>query len=271
MTAEVFHEPLPGGMAWVIGGGTRTEVKLRRPWQQPLDLLVRPESCPFCTKPQNEIQLEGIPKDWRLLPNSFTPYSRHRLAIPVHCLEAWKLARLGGPKGIEDALTLSRLAIAEDRGVEMAVFAHIGANAGQNLGHLHWHICEALVRQPFSGYVLREERVVRSFLSATIVAEGSRSGECLIVPTAEGFEKELPEILSILIELGIARFRDPDSGFPPEFSVSMRFDGDGNIRYVAYCPILNITGVPERVLAPLEGAPITLPWPHEVTAKYLRS
>ena len=269
-----IYEPLPGWNAWVTTGGTRTEVKCRRPWQQPFELLIDPEHCPFCNRGRDEKNaLEGVPGGWRLLSNAYTPHRGHLLAIPAQCSSVEKLITLGGIQGIREALSLITMRVASED-AEIVSSAHIGWHAGQNVGHLHWHIYRLITRAPFSGAVYplkgREDRLVRRFETATVFADGIRSGECLVLPSAGSRTDELPEIISWLIGHCAERFRDPVSGLPPEYSVTFRFGRAGQPRYAAYCPILTQWGAAEVVCAPLEGSPFTLPWPHKVTAKYLR-
>ncbi|OGZ29419.1 MAG: hypothetical protein A2835_03265 [Candidatus Niyogibacteria bacterium RIFCSPHIGHO2_01_FULL_45_28] len=269
---SVIFESLPGEFTFITGGGTKTAIKLSRPWQPPLPLA--PEKCPFCTKPQEEIFIPGIPAGWRLLPNIFTPHRRHRLVIPSTCWDAWKLQTLGGSAAIHNALEVARLATAEDQ-AEMAVCIHVGQSAGQNLGHAHWHIMEVRVRKPFTFGHFSPELLVRRSETLDIFAMGARAGECLIVPNGEPPIFSADTVAKLAVELewiinrGNKKFRSTE-GWPPEFLVSVRMSADGHFRYADYCPILAVWGAPEYVFAPLEGGPVTLTWPHEITAAYLR-
>ena len=146
--AEVFLKSLVGRFTYITGGGTRNEIKLSRPWQP--SLPIAPEKCPFCTKPQEEISLPAVP-DWRLLPNPYTPHRRHRLAIPRLCWDGETLQNLGGLAGIYSALQAVSCAIEQDK-QPMGAFIHVGINAGQNLGHAHWHIMEVRKRGIFETF-----------------------------------------------------------------------------------------------------------------------
>jgi len=268
-TAVIF-ETLPGGRNRITAGGTRNNIKLSRPWQPPLPY--NPKKCPFCTKPQEEIPLTGIPAGWKLLPNIFTPHRRHRLIITNECPTPDFTQTLGGFEKIGQALEVARLAIQDDN-VEMALFCHVGQTAGQNLGHLHWHLMEVRVVQPLS-FALPRATLVKCIENLNINAAGARAGECVVCQeTIESFDKravwKIAEALHWIVSLGNKKFESTE-GRPPEFCVSVRIGADKTLLYADYCPILNTWGAPEYVFAPLEGGPITLPWSHEITAEYLR-
>ncbi len=270
--SEVIFEPLVGGFTVITGGGTRTAIKLSRPWQPPLPIA--PERCPFCTKPQEEISLPGIPAGWRLLSNLFTPHRRHRLVIPNKCWDAEALQTLGGFTAIRDAIEIARLATTDDQ-VEMSTFVHIGQNAGQNLGHAHWHLMEVRVREPLAIAGLSRELLVHQRENLEIFAMGARAGECLIVKRDKELKldkrvvEEIAATLEWIVSRGNEKFRSTE-GRPPEFIVSVRISSDGHFRYADYCPVLTVWGAPEYVFALLEGGPVTLPWPHKMTATHLR-
>lgn len=222
---EIIFEPLAGGFAWVTGGGTRQEIKLSRPWQEPLENLIIPDKCPFCTKPQEELPLPGIPAEWRLLPNPFTPHLRHRLIGPKRCWPSEKMRMLGGREAIAEALEIARIATAQDD-VEMATFIHVGRSAGQNLGHPHWHLMQARVRGAFPiPFAFPLSRLIADRENFVIVAGGVHSGECLVAPKRPlSFIPEtisrLAECLSWLIELCNVKFRSNDRSLPPDFIVT---------------------------------------------------
>lgn len=270
--SEVIFEPLVGGFATITGGGTKNTIKLSRPWQPPLPLA--PEKCPFCTKPQEEISLPGIPANWRLLKDIFTPHRRHRLIIPSKCWDAQTLQNLGGYAAIREALEIALLAMADDQ-VEMSTFVHVGQSAGQNLGHVHWHLMEVRVQKPLAFAKLSRELLVRQYENLEIFATGAHVGECLIVQRNKQLkfnEKAIEEIagtLDWIISRGNEKFRSTENK-PPEFTASVRISADGHFRYADYCPILNAWGACEYVFALLEGGPITISWPHELTAAHLR-
>lgn len=272
--SDVIFEKLPGELNSITAGGTRKDIKLSRPWQPPLPL--NPEKCPFCTKPQEEINVLGIPSGWKVLPNPFTPHRRHRLVVPQTCWDENTLQELGGPIHILEALETARMAIQNDA-VEMAIFIHVGQCAGQNLGHAHWHVMEVQTQKPLRFPALgwfHGGLAVKAFDYLDIFATGAHAGECLIftphtlILSNEGLAK-LTEAIDWIVRRGNEKFRSTQ-GRPPEFTVSVRVSADGHLRYADCCPILNMWGASEHVFAPLEGGPITLTWPHEVTAAYLR-
>ncbi|MDO8582340.1 MAG: hypothetical protein Q7S16_05725 [bacterium] len=273
--SETIYEPLPGGCSWVTGGGTRTAVKLSRSWQRPLAECFKQSACPIETKPQEPIVLPDIPEEWLLLPNPMTPHRRHRLVVPARCWVAEDLQILGGEAAIVSALKIVRIATTNDD-VEMAAFMHVGQLAGQNMWHPHWHLKEVRVREPLEviGWQSSERFIVGTEEFA-IYAEGIRAGQCLVVPkrrtvfTAPNIQK-LAKLLSDFISRMNEKWKSTE-GLPPEFSMVIRLAPDHTFRYASYYPILNHWGAPEYVMAPFEQGPFTLPWPHEVTAAYLRS
>lgn len=265
-------EDLFGGLARIVSGGTRQVIKRSRPWQPPLPRA--PSPCPLCTNTEGEIALPGMPRGWRLLPPAYTPHQRHRLIIPETCWDDTRLQLVGGVDGIQDALNVARLATMDDQ-VEMAVFIHIGQLAGQNLGHAHWHLMEVSVQRPLMLRSFPPSVLVHRHGQFEIGAAGARAGECLIGSGGEPVRFEAATIVELagalewIITRGNDRFCSVE-GKPPEFLVTVRISPDAHLRYATYCPILTCWGAPEYVIATLEGGPITLPWPHEVTAAHLR-
>ncbi|OGF52117.1 hypothetical protein A3I27_02530 [Candidatus Giovannonibacteria bacterium RIFCSPLOWO2_02_FULL_43_11b] len=271
---DIIFQPLPGEFALITGGGTRTAIKLSRPWQPSLPPIA-PEKCPFCKESQlEEISLPNLPAGWCLRSALYTPHRRHRLVIPKKCWDAETLQKLGGYARISEALEIVRLATKDDQ-VEMSTFIHVGYSAGQNLAHAHWHLMEVRVREPLMLAGFSQELLVLQGEKFNIFAQGARAGECLVVSREkqlkfnEDMAKKLADVLEWIVARGNEKFRSTE-GRPPEFSISVRISADGYFRYADYCPILNAWGATEYVFAHLEGSPITLPWPHELTAAYLR-
>lgn len=279
---DVIFEKLPGELTTITAGGSRTaSVKLSRPWQPSLPL--NPEKCPFCTKPQEEFNVPGIPAGWKVLPDIFTPHRRHRLVVPLTCWDENTLQELGGPVHILEALETARITeiarviqTGHEDLIEMAIFIHVGSCAGQNLGHPHWHMMEVQTQKPLAFHAMLPETLrVKRFQGMDIFANGAHAGECLIIPHAKPMQftqeavAELAIVLAWIVRRGNEKFRSTQ-GRSPEFTVSVRVSFEGDLRYADYCPILNMWGAPEHVFAPLEGGPITLPWPHEATAAHLR-
>ena len=265
-------ENLPGDMTQIIYGGTR--VKIRIP-ESCRTKLPRNTDCPFCTKEQAEIFLEGAPKGWKLLPNPYTPHKLHRLIIPDRCWETGKLQSLGGLDEICKALKIAFLASRKDN-AEMAVFIHVGYSAGQNLGHAHWHLMEVRVKKPFALIKLSRNLLIdEKSKNLETFAMGAHAGECLIIPKNNNLNfgeiiEEIAAGIEWIVDRGNNKFRNPKNKQPPEFLVAVRISANNCLRYADYCPILSSWGATEIVFAPLEGGPITLPWPHETTARFLR-
>lgn len=284
MGNERISEFLPGGRNKTIAGGTRTRLNLKRPWQMPLSDIIKPATCPFETKPQDEyfVNLPGIPKDWKVLTNPYTPHLDHLLVIPEKCWDAEKLSLLGGPVNIFFAFQACQIALSHFHsgdGKEMAILVNVGWLGGQNLGHPHFHLFDAEVEAP-----LEPEEAVRVINPMEIIGDdggtflvttgGAGTGECLILPRRKIlFEKCLSALATMLGDtVGLCRdkFRSTDKGLPPDFSVVVRIAGDGSLRYASYRPFLAPWGALQYVVAPLEGGSIVLQWPHGVTARYLR-
>lgn len=273
--AEIVLEPLPGGFSYVTSGGTRTAIKLSRPWQDGLGRMINPRNCPFETKPQEEIPLRNMPIGWKLLPNPFTPHREHRLIIPEKCWTPEVLQTLGGVERIFEALEVARLATVQED-AEIAMFIMIGWLGGQNLGHAHWHLHEVLVRKPLVAEEIHPARevIIRKEEKFLTIAGGARSGECLIIPESRlSLSEENLHALAVSIDWIVRKGNEKflsSEWLPPDFTVTVRLTADHHIRYADYSPVLTCWGSPECVTAPLEGGPITLPWPHEVTAAYLQ-
>lgn len=279
---KIFFEPLPGDFVWTLAGGTRQAVKLARPWQQPLEKLAEATrtNCPFCKKKEENINLPGIPDGWVLKPNIFTPHRKHRLIVPSECWPAEKLQCLGGEEEIVKALEICRLATVNDN-MEIALVTHIGWHTGQNLGHLHWHICDAQVRQPFVNRIsaFNSDRIVARFEEFTLLAGGEKPGQVQILPNGEGKYMDfnsgtipwLARAIHWIVELGNKKFVSSDQGLPPEFAITVRISADHVLRYASYCPQLAMVSPAfHHTVAAFEGGPSPMPWTHETTAAYLR-
>lgn len=270
---------LPGGRSKVLFGGTRNEIKLSRPWQSRLEDLIKPETCPFCTKPQEELPLpEGSPRGWKRLPNMFTPHRNHTLIVPDRCWDAKTLQRWGGENSIAEAISIAAKSI-EGIENETVLLIHVGVQGGQNLGHPHLHVLDALIEKPLPDAALlgyANNQAVQVFETEVwiAVAGGTRAGACFVVPkgrmtfsSADNIGS-LAQAVSKLIDLGNEKFRSKE-GLLPAYGIAIRL-GNGTFQYVQYCPTLHNWGVLEYVVAPLEGFPFVLPWPHETTAAHLR-
>lgn len=274
MSGPVFYE-WPNGMK-SIAGGTRDEIKLSRPWQQ--EIVVNPETCSFCTGKGHVLEeLKG--GEWLLLQNRFTPYSFHRMVIPRGCWMPDELRTLGGEEGIGTALRIIWDEARKNYGKKLFVTVHIGALAGQNVGHLHWHIVEYMPNATTPTVVPKK---IRHFLSGhhelilfgnawlTAGVVGARAGQCFVLPKHPVTDiGTLAYFIHEIVMLYGVKLRSTQ-GLPPDFSVALQFFG-GEFQYGVYTPILNHWGGAEQMALYELGCPITLPWSHELTAKYLKS
>lgn len=274
---KVIFEPLPGDFRRILAGGTRTAIKLGRPGQWPLQALINPGKCPFCNKPQEKIDLPGIPQGWWLLPNPMTPHQKHRLIVPNICWSPEKLQELGGVTEIVNTLEICRLATINDN-MEIALVIHVGWSTGQNLGHPHWHVCDAKVRIPFNDEPREPARIVASMEEFTLLASGEKPGQVQILPHGpygymhfnSGTIPWLASAIHWIVRRGNEKFRSTE-GFPPEFAVTVRISPNHYLRYANYCPQLaNSSCGFHNTIAALEGGPVPIPWTHETTAAYLR-
>jgi hypothetical protein len=267
-------QTLAGGFATTTSGGSRTSIKLSRPWQTPFP--IDPDNCPFCNEVAPKPLLRDNPPGWRIRDNKFTPHKHHRLIVADKCWGENMLQTLGGYEKIREVMnTANKATIGES--TEFALFVHIGNSAGQNLGHIHWHLMEVAVRKPLSTAIrmYEPELLVHEQNGMSIFATGTRAGECLTLSKNKKLEfgdNSIPDIAATIdwiVSVGNNKFRSVQ-GRTPDFSVTVRISKYRKFRYANYCPILNMFGAPENVIAPLEGGPITLPWPHKITAEYLR-
>lgn len=168
-----------------LSGGTRTSVKIDRPWQPKLKFPETSAQCPFCSRSQTD---EFTPEvGWKTFQNSNTPFPYHRLLVPTSCWDEATLRSLGNAAVLERCW---RIALAEIQRTRSSLFpiwiyAHIGYGAGQNLTHLHFHLCEApttpkpVVDDEFGvlpgGVPLRESERMETYLA------GVRAGHAFVV------------------------------------------------------------------------------------------
>ncbi|HEU0051363.1 MAG TPA: hypothetical protein VFQ60_04910 [Patescibacteria group bacterium] len=278
MGSDVSIERMPGGVS-VAAGGTRTAIKLDRPWQP--DIVITPETCPFCRQADMERrEFRRIEKGggWRVINNAFTPFPFHRLIIPFSCWPKEELRRLGGVEQIRRVLDIFSEMYAAEKRDELWLTVHIGALAGQNVMHLHFHVQQILgQRAVINGtedYIRAAcpELEVFSDMGLRVVATGHRAGQCLIARAHDAFlkdwENSFAVVLDRLIGLYATKFRSRQ-GLPPDFMLFFGLSSRGPL-YASYVPILNQMGGPEY-LGLLEGTPMIIPWPHAATAAHLRA
>lgn len=287
MDYAVSVEKTLGGLR-TISGGTKTRVTLSRPWQRDIDN--DPSLCPFCNpenmKREPDVQeLAGLHEMWLVLRNKFTRYSFHLLIIPKAHWPNEKLRTLGNENSLNDVLTIAgkQMAAAADH-KDMLVGVHIGAYAGQNVPHLHFHLLSAPPQDapaPESPAdtirgLWRTKPLCRIYErnGYRVFAHGIRSGQCYIIPDESSPAPPSPQrtaelalVLSSVVRLYKERFTSAER-LPPDFMLSLTYK-DGIFVYATYIPVLNHWGCTEYAgLA--EQRPIGLPWPHEETVRHLR-
>lgn len=268
----------PGGVP-TVSGGTRTTIKLARPWQT-RGPTADPRYCPF--EPDrlqaDEREILKRSKGWISFANRFTPYANHVLVTPTTCAD-WSEERmrlLGGEAEIVTALKLARRFIT-GKSIEV-ITINVGYLGGQNVGHPHWHAFTLpsgaakhppqqtaclLAKMNSDGSLITEDDGFRTF------AGGHRAGQCFILPRVSGTTEPPARLLSQVIDLYARKFRSAaGEKLAPDFTVELVF-ARGYFCYGTYVPILNAWGSTEY-MALLGQQPVTLPWPHHLTAAYLR-
>lgn len=280
-------ETLPGGIR-ILSGGTRSSIKLSRPWQKSFAELgfINVETCPFEPGALGDRPRSIFPDTpgWLALWNSFTPWPYHRLIIPEFCFGEEKLQRLGGAGEIFSALRIACSIMDERPDEAWDLGVHVGPYAGQNLGHFHWHLVghgpdawagdTTLHLTAIMDEARRSPLVVAETSMLRVVAGGVLAGECLFVPKFVGvqFESYLGDLASIIetvVDLGNQKWRSTE-GLPPNFVLSLGIEGRF-LEYGSYIPKLNHGGFPEYNGMLFRTSPFTLPWPHKVTHQYLTS
>lgn len=276
-TAPKFYS-WPGGSR-SVAGGTRTGIKLSRPWQKPIDFSQG--KCPFCGGPSDR-EKKFFPENggWYFFNNHYTPYSFHKLIVPEKCLPEDELRFLGGKEKIKTALSI---AIEEMRENWLPLFltVHVGYLAGQNVPHLHYHLVRYISEERNSTgrdewhavFESRRDLVLYDSAHMLIGVGGLRAGQCFILPKPdlENSNFELSEILSDhlnnLISLYNLKFGS-NEGLYPDFALTLYFNK--GFQYGTYVPYLNNWGSSEH-LALYENCELALPWPHEQTVEHLKS
>ncbi len=285
-----------GGGVETRAGGTRTDLKMGRLWQQETPF---PELCPFETKPQTVLAHHDNGKNgvWRVLNNLRTPFQYHRLIVPEKCWSTDEIRILGGQGKIAAVIDIASGMIRRENGGEIWLGVHVGSSAGQNLRHLHYHLLRPMIveRSLISmggklSFAQLESQISKladdsslfvfeeSGMSAFV--GGTRAGQCFITPVGEAggtdpidvgadLSIRLSTALYRLITLCNERFKNA-AGLPPEYMAWLVFH-EGEFCFGCYLPILNHPGFTEMMamLAP-QRYPMILPWTHEKTAAHLR-
>lgn len=284
---KVSVQTWPGGVR-TMSGGTRTAVKVDRPWQKAME--INPEVCPF--EPErlynnHEIEMYAASGGWVAFKNLYTPLQFHRVIVPATCVD-WpeeRLRQLGGREEIGKALDLSYQTLGRNERVNRGqehILTHNGYSAGQNVPHIHWHaltyVEEARGDDP---YKIQQELLEitsdsKSFVlsdgNLKVVVGGHRAGQCFILPNDPELLVSLENIANVLhplVELFALKFRSRVGAMlSPDFTLNLVFV-HGVFAYGAFVPMLNNMGSSEYT-GILGQHPMTLPWPHEATAAYLR-
>ncbi|OHA00728.1 MAG: hypothetical protein A3C11_02575 [Candidatus Sungbacteria bacterium RIFCSPHIGHO2_02_FULL_49_12] len=284
----------PGGLNVLYGGTRKMPKEFSRPWQQSIPVQTDPERCAFCKRDQ-VIVLGKFENGWIHLQNKFTPYSFHEMVIPPSCWPEEELRILGGVAGIWRALVNLERIVSEAVPMhnELWVTAHVGALAGQNITHLHYHVHEperfprdadpALVAEAMCQINDREEALLAHLRQSplaigcslhpvycVVVESIFRVGQCFIIPDSVArlhpvvFGALLAEVTRCYAET----FRSTQ-GLAPDFQIFMKFYR-GDFIYASYLPILNNHGATDSVGAIISGGSLTHPWTPEETLAALQ-
>jgi len=264
----------PGGLT-TAAGGTRTTIKLNRPWQT--DIVVDPKTCPFCAGRQKQKIVREV-GEWLELENLHTPLPYHHLIIPNECWPKEMVRNLGGREKLREALKLIDEIVTRENREQMLYTIYSGYLAGQNVAHLHHHIFD----NTFPGFTAKDvsddirklgerpELFITSRNSTKVIAGGLRAGQCFLVLDFPEWTKTAAgttDLILEVIELYAEKFRS-EQGLPPDFQLALRFR-KGQLVFGMFIPILNNWGATE-FLGLMGEQPLILPWSHETTARYLR-
>ena len=128
----------------IISGGTRTSIdiirgKMRRPWQKeaPKHNI---QDCPMCNRTQKDEVVYG---DLKSFSNPYTPFSWHKMITPTrkfHEVSKVEDYYLYNSLGFNEVLNLAEKILVESGRESAKLGVHKGYSAGQNLGHLHFHL-----------------------------------------------------------------------------------------------------------------------------------
>lgn len=271
---KVEFQRLPGGIL-VACGGTRTEVKLNRPWQ--VEISVDAANCPFERRLQQEGENSAGDGTWRVLANSYTPHEWHVLIIPETCWPVDQVRCLGGFEQINTVLEIATSLLAEKPDDDYWLGVHVGALAGQNLSHLHFHLLRPLGESNSQAKTLNVEEWAQS--SSLLLFEqsdlkvslgGLRAGQCFVVRREKSKidNHDLALVLDRIIRMYSKSFTSIQ-GLPPDYTIGIKFRSS-QFLYATFVPILNNWGFTE-FMGLFEGRAVILPWPHEESLRHLLS
>ena len=290
-TENLIVERWPGGHATISSAKKRIPEKFSRPWQK--DYPDLPVNCVF-EKDEERSQALITHKDpddeqWYVIKSKFTPEEPHYLIIPHTCWPSNKLQVLGGEEKIHTAVTLANQTH-QNHCVEGEVWGlsvQIGPLAAQNQPHLHYHLYRPNLIDRSGAKILTDQRLhvveripvdpdylILEEQGLQAIAGGTYTGQCFIksnlplVPWGQCI-KALSQFLNRLICLYIEKFRSTE-GLSPHYRLEIEFYGR-ELHYGLFTPKLNNTGTLEDMaeIDPRRG--MNLLWPHQETARYLRS
>ncbi len=267
-----------------MAGGTRRAIKLNRPWQKQLN--TDHTTCPFePSRLEDEgRQITGRSSDgrWVSFDNYFTPNLDHSLVIPATCQD-WPDARvrlLGGKEEIVSALDLIyKLLETKPKHQTTEIIINIGWLGGQNVSHIHWHVFGLPVGAVNGssdqiatslGQLNNPDLALFERNGLEVVVGGHRAGQCFILPKEKNISiQNIATVIADLVALYADKFKSSvGEQLAPDFTIGL-VHNEGNFVYGTYVPILNNWGGFES-LAFLGQQAVSLPWPHEQTAAYLR-
>ena len=265
-------------------GGTRTEIKLDRPWQVGIPHTTE---CALCRRYEaDSLSVLGLPAEWRVIKNAFTPHRFHRLIVPSTCWPEDSLRTLGGAAQIANAILAAMKIMEQSREDNLWMGIHIGYLAGQNVSHLHWHLLRTTEAPPVpteSTWSAVRDLQTQSLIvveddTFVVSAGGVRSGALIIAPKEFGLiaNKEMistfAELLNNTITLCNRKLMST-TGKGPDFKIAVHLYS-GRLDLAEYVPILNNWGFTESyqfTFGSVSEVPLILPWPHYKTAEYLKA
>lgn len=259
-----------------ISGGTKTSVKVGRPWQPKLVFPTPENPCSFCNRKSRDehILFEGD-RFFRSFQNSNTLFTYHRLLIPTKCWVEEKVLRsLGGSADyLSTFLRMAVIDVVRQRRYLHStwIYTHIGYGAGQSLTHNHWHMCG--VPEKLKKMQMGDHSILFNNEDFLTMVCGVKAGQVLIGNKKGWTLSDLLNNKSIIDKVAEAAYRVVDL-FNQKFNYPdyCLFFGFNEEKYwfVRYTPILNNWGGSEFAALDM-GTPFVLPWPHEETVKFLLS
>lgn len=268
-----IHEFIPG--IRTFSGGTRTIVKIHRPWQPKLRFPEVREACELCVKQDDGEHHPG--RGWKVFPNLYTPSPWHSLLIPDRCWPEDRLRALDGEDGLARALIYG---LREPDRLEKPRFplwlqAHIGYGAGQNFPHYHWHVYpppdapRSFVPPVLAS--LASNQMLWSHGPFTTAICGVRAGQALIYAhngiSATRLYEDDQFVTQLATEIHQVVTRFNQKFLYPDYQLQLAITNKHEW-HVRYTPILNNWGASEFA-AIEQGTAFILPWPHEETVKFL--